>query len=51
MVLVIDVSHVGYSCVVGSWLVGEGKNLYRVMSARGVCIVLYITYVFVASLC
>lgn len=35
MVLVIDVSHVGYSCVVGSWLVGEGKNLYRLMSARG----------------
>ena len=51
MVLVIDVSHVGYSCVVGSWLVGEGKNLYRLMLARGVYIVLYITYVFVASLC
>lgn len=51
MVLVIDVSHVGCSCVVGSWLVGEGKNLYRLMSARGVYIVLYITYVFVASLC
>ena len=45
MVLVIDVSHVGYSCVVGSWLVGEGKNLYRLMLARGVYIVVcQVTY-------